>query len=116
MIAAILNAALREGVYKELLGETGAHQLSTAIFISIIFLLTYLIIRSLGLQLNDHQALLIGGFWLTMTICFEFLAGHYVFGNSWDKLFYDYNLLKGRVWSLVLLATFLAPLLTNKIQ
>ncbi len=116
MIAAILNAAAREGVYKSIIGELRAHQLSTIIFISIILLLTYLILRTAGIQLTDQQALLIGGVWLIMTICFEFLAGHFIFGNTWEKLFHDYNVLNGRIWSLVLLITFLAPYLTNKIS
>jgi len=116
MIAAILNAAVREGVYKSIIGELRAHQLSTIIFITVILLITYLILKFAGIQLTDQQALLIGGLWLTMTICFEFLAGHFIFGNSWEKLFHDYNILNGRIWSLVLLVSLLAPYLTNKIS
>ncbi len=55
-----------------------------------------------------------GLIWLLLTIFFEFIAGHYIFGNPWDRIVGDYNILKGRIWSLVLLTTFLAPYITNK--
>ncbi|HII01788.1 TPA: hypothetical protein HA351_09125 [Methanosarcinaceae archaeon] len=32
---------------------------------------------------------------------------------GWDRLLADYNILKGRVWILVLLTTFLAPWLVG---
>lgn len=57
-----------------------------------------------------HQALLIGTVWIILTIAFEFLAGQYLFSNSWTRLLADYNLLRGRVWVLVPLATLLGPL------
>ena len=43
------------------------------------------------------------------------LAGHYVFGNSWYKLFADYNILKVRIWSLVLLTILLAPYISKRL-
>jgi len=46
-----------------------------------------------------------------MTVTFEFITGHYVFGNSWESLFKDYRIWKGRLWSLVLLSDLAAPLL-----
>jgi hypothetical protein len=49
-----------------------------------------------------------------MTVAFEFLAGHYVFGSEWTALFADYNLFAGRVWLLVLVTSALAPLLTAR--
>jgi hypothetical protein len=56
-----------------------------------------------------------GTIWVIMTICFEFLAGHYVFGNSWDHLIADYNILKGRIWMFIPITTFVSPYLANKI-
>ena len=115
MILAIINAGLRNGVYKPIVGDLVAHQISTIIFITLILVVTYLILRFSNLNLSDSETLLIGAIWLVSTIAFEFIAGHYVFGNSWDKLFTDYNILKGRIWSLVLIITFFAPYITNKL-
>lgn len=115
MVLAIINAGIRNGVYKPLVGDLTAHQISTIIFIIIILVVTYLIFRFSNLQLSDSEALLIGTTWLILTILFEFIAGHYAFGNSWEKLFADYNILKGRIWSFVLVTTFSAPYITNKL-
>jgi hypothetical protein len=51
---------------------------------------------------SSSQAWTIGVIWLILTIGFEFGFGHYVAGNSWEKLLADYNILNGRVWSLFL--------------
>jgi len=113
MILAIINAGIRNGVYKPIVGDLTAHQISTLIFVIVIFVVTYLILRFSDLNLSDSQALFMGIIWVILTIGFEFIAGHYVFGNSWEKLLADYNILNGRVWSLVLLTVFIAPLLSS---
>jgi len=116
VVIAIINAAVRNKVYKPVVGDLAAHQISTVIFVSLIFVVTYLILRVSGLQLTDLSALVMGSIWLVSTILFEFAAGHYAFKNSWEKLLADYNIFKGRIWSLVLLATFLAPYITNQLR
>jgi hypothetical protein len=115
MIFAIINAVVRNGFYKPIIGDLRAHQLSTIIFIAIIIIVTYLIFRFSKIELTTQQTFIIGTIWLLATIFFEFLAGHYAFGNSWDKLLADYNILKGRIWSLVLIAIFLSPYLSSKL-
>lgn len=62
---------------------------------------------------GNGDALRIGALWVAMTVAFEFLAGHYLFGNTWDRLLADYNVLQGRIWALVLITTFLAPRLAR---
>jgi hypothetical protein len=114
MVLAIINAGIRNGVYKPIIGDLRAHQLSTIIFIAIILIVTYLVLGFSHLKLTTQETFIIGTVWLLLTICFEFLAGHYVFGNSWDKLIADYNILKGKIWSLVLVTLFFSPYLTNK--
>jgi hypothetical protein len=42
-------------------------------------------------------------------VAFELPAGHYAFGHSWPRLLADYNVLRGRLWILALLATLVAP-------
>ena len=114
MILAIINAGVRNGLYKPIVGDLAAHQISTVIFVILIIIVTYIIFRFSNIELNDSDALLIGAIWLISTIAFEFIAGHFLFGNTWEKLFADYNLLNGRIWSLVLITTFLAPYAVNK--
>jgi hypothetical protein len=85
-----------------------AHQLSTAVAILLFGLYTWGISARWPLN-NSGQALAVGGMWLAMTTAFEFGFGRYVAGHSWEKLLSDYNLLRGRVWSLLLVAIFFLP-------
>jgi hypothetical protein len=83
--------------------------------VAIILIITYLVFRFSKLRLTTQETFIIGTIWLILTICFEFLAGHYAFGNSWEKLIADYNILKGRIWSMVLITIFFSPYVTNKL-
>ncbi len=116
MVLAIINAGIRNGVYKPVVGDLAAHQISSIVFMAVILVVTYVILRFSKLELGDSEALFMGTIWLSLTIVFEFVAGHYVFGNPWEKLLADYNLLEGRIWSLVLLTIFLAPYIINKLR
>lgn len=115
MVLAIINAIVREGIFSSFLNELRAHQLSTLTLMTIFFIVTYLVLRFSNIHLSSEQAFIMGVIWLILTICFEFLAGHYAFGNSWDKLIADYNILKGRIWILIPLTTLLSPVFANKI-
>ena len=53
--------------------------------------------------------------WPALTILFEFGFGHYVEHKPWDTLLADYNILKGRIWGLVLISEFAAPLLVGSL-
>jgi hypothetical protein len=111
-VVAILNAIMREKFYKGTLGELAAHQISTITLIILIGIYTWLV--SLGWKLESAgQAFIVGGIWLVLTIAFEFGFGRLVMKHPWECLFHDYNILKGRIWVLVLTWTFLAPLAVN---
>ncbi|MDY6965083.1 MAG: hypothetical protein SVM80_03825 [Halobacteriota archaeon] len=115
VIAAILNGGFRESFIAPKVGEYAGHVLSTIIFICVILVGTYLFIGNLKIEYTNTDLLLIGTFWLILTILFEFVFGHYIMSHSWERLFADYNILRGRVWSLVLLTTFIAPWLIGQI-
>ena len=111
-LVAILNAVIREKIYRNTLGELMAHQLSTVTLIILIGIYTYLI--SIGWKLEStKQSLIVGGIWLVLTISFEFGFGHLAMKHPWERLFQDYNIFKGRTWILVPICTMLAPLMIN---
>jgi hypothetical protein len=116
MVVAIVNAGIRNQIFKPNFGELSAHQISSVTFIIAIITITYFALRVSQISLTTPQSIYVGLAWLTLTILFEFVAGHYVFGNPWQDLFMDYNLLKGRVWSLVLLVILISPYLSSKLQ
>ena len=109
----IFNGILRELTYKKFVGDLPAHQISTAtgiIFFGIIF---YFIFKKWKIESLKH-AILLGIIWLSLTILFEFGFGHFIMGNSWEKLLYDYNLAEGRVWGLFLIWVLVAPVIFYK--
>ncbi|TEB12022.1 hypothetical protein [Pelotomaculum propionicicum] len=108
VIIAILNGGVREKWYRPHMGELTAHQLSTLTGI-MLFGVYIWILTGIWIIGSAGQAFAIGGVWVVLTIVFEFIFGHYVMKHSWDDLLYNYNLLKGRLWVLVLVWTLLAP-------
>ena len=59
--------------------------------------MTYFFVDAMKLSATLLDLFLIGLFWVTITVVFEFGFGHYVVKHSWEHLIADYNLLKGRV-------------------
>lgn len=102
------NGVLRQTTYGKVMDELSAHQVST--FTGIIFfgLFVWFIFPWLGIE-SSAAAWRTGFVWLGLTVAFEFLFGHYVIGHPWERLFMDYNILKGRLWILVLIWITVAP-------
>jgi hypothetical protein len=113
-VLAILNGLLRNATYARALGEYAGHVLSSLIFVAVVFAVTYAFLRLARVDYGLGDLLGVGAMWLVMTVAFEFLFGHYVAGHPWSRLLADYNILKGRAWALVLLAVFLAPVITGR--
>ena len=82
---AILNAGLREKIYKKFLNELYSHQLSSLVFIIVIFTLTFFFLKFIPFSYSLTDTFIIGIIWLVLTILFEFIAGHYIFKNPWGK-------------------------------
>ena len=112
-ILTVINGVIRNRFYEPVIGEYAAHVISTVIAICFVVVGTYLFIRFIGIEYSNAELLLIGVFWLILTVLFEFIFGHYVVGNSWERLLADYNILEGRVWSLFLLTALVSPLLIS---
>lgn len=112
---AILNGILRENFLIPSLGETIAQPLSGIILSILIFVLTYLFFPIFG-NLKSHIYVTIGIQWISMTLAFEFLFGHYVLGKTWLEILEVFNLFTGNLFTLALLVTLFAPLLVSEIK
>jgi hypothetical protein len=114
VLIGIANGAIRQFGYGRFLGELLAHQISSVT--GIILFAFYVWILSLRWPMqSSYQAAAVGLIWLELTVAFEFLFGHYVAKHSWSRLLRDYNILRGRLWSLVLIAITIAPYVVYRI-
>ncbi len=112
---AIANGSARQLGYEKYFGELAAHQVSCFTGIILFFVYSFFLSFLWPLE-NSRQARIVGIIWLTLTIAFEFAFGHYVAHHPWSRLVHDYNLVAGRLWSLVLLSLAFMPYLVYRIR
>jgi hypothetical protein len=115
LLLAIANGALRESVISPRTGPQLGHVLSTLLLCFLILVVAWFAIPWIAPGTRS-RALAIGGWWLILTLAFEFLAGHYLFGDPWEKLLADYNVARGRIWLFVPIVTLFAPLLAQGLR
>lgn len=115
LVVAVMNGALREAVLTPVFGAPGAHVLSTLLLSALVLLLAAASIGWIGPR-NDAEAFRVGALWTGLVLAFEFLAGHFLFGRSWEYLLGDYNVSAGRIWVLVPIVTLVAPLVAERLR
>ena len=107
LLIAVINGTARDLWYKKYFGELTGHQISTISLIILFGFYIWFVINKFSPD-SGIQALYIGLLWLMLTLLFEFGFGR-IRGNSWSKLLEDYNIMKGRIWILILIWTTIAP-------
>jgi hypothetical protein len=110
VVVAVLNGVIREKLLAPRIGACRALPLSGVLLSVVIFLITLILIPIFQPSLPWHYWL-VGGTWVSMTVAFEYLFGHYVMEHSWRELTETYNVRTGNLWSLVLLTTAISPYL-----
>jgi hypothetical protein len=115
LVLASLNGAARGAWIIPRLGDTMGRAVSTVVLCGLVFFVTWLTIGWIR-PATSGEALKVGLVWLLLTLAFEFLAGHYLFGNTWSALLTDYDLSRGRIWIAVLVVTLLSPLWTARLR
>lgn len=108
LVIASINGFAREAVLIPLIGDVGGRAVSTLALSVLIIILTWVSIGWIEPR-SAHRAWAVGVIWVALTLAFEFLAGHYLFHNPWRRLLEDYDVLRGRIWILVLITTLVAP-------
>jgi hypothetical protein len=102
------NGAIRVLVLQPPLGEDRARQLASLSGLALVLIVSWLFVR-FSPGASSAQLWRVGVAWLVATVAFEFLFGHFVSGQSWHVLFADYDILRGRLWSLILIGVCLGP-------
>jgi hypothetical protein len=115
LVVAILNGGFREAVLVPRVGLGLGRALSTVLLSLLILGIGWLATPWIG-PVTIQDAWTIGILWVGMTLAFEFLGGHFVFGKPWQELFADYNLLAGRIWVMVLIVTLMTPIVAFTVR
>jgi len=110
LIIAILNGGFREGALVGKMGRGLAQAVSTVMLSVLILALGWISVPWIGPQ-TLQEAWTIGVIWVLLTLAFEFLGGHFLFGMPWQELLADYNLFAGRIWLMVLIVTLMTPVI-----
>ena len=112
---AIANGALRDLVFTPTLGDTLGRAASSLALSLLILGLTLLLVKRLGVDTRAGY-LVVGAFWLVLTLLFEVSFFVLVMGHPMDELLKDFDIFRGRLWLVVLVTTFFAPLLASKMR
>ncbi len=111
---AIGNGTLREFLVTPRWGAAAGHVSSSLLLSLLILGVAWLAIPWIA-PTGARGALGVGLVWLGCTVAFEFGFGRWR-GKSWQVLLADYDLARGRIWLLVLVATVLAPWLAWRMR
>jgi len=115
LVLAILNGTLREKALIPAVGSFGGFIASGAILSGCIFAVALFAAAWYG-QLSSAQWLLVGLFWLLLTLAFEFGFGRLVQHKPWAELLEAYTFKGGNIWPLILVATLISPWLAAKLR
>jgi hypothetical protein len=109
-VIGVANGIVRRALYEDRVGFSAAHYVSTAALLVLLAGYMHLLARRWPLA-TRRTALLIGSAWAAMTVGFEFGLGRLVAGDSWAKLFEQYEFWHGKVWILVPIWIAIGPAL-----
>ena len=110
---AIGNGLFRDAVLVRVSTPAVALPLS-GIVLSLLILLVAFLSMPLVAGRRARVYWCIGLLWVTLTLAFEFLFGHYVAGKSWSDICQGFNVARGNLFLLVLVAAGLAPRLAAR--
>jgi len=107
-VAAAFIGAMGGAYLSERIGSYATHVVDVLLMIAATYGLTYLFVD--GYEIVDVQLLLgIGISWSILAIGLELLVGRAVFGEPWARLGRAYNIKKGQLYSMVILALLISP-------
>ena len=115
VIAAVLNGLLREKVLVPSIGGELALPASGIILSALVFSIAFVFVPFIG-AIEARTYVLVGFWWVVLTLAFEFLFGHFVMGKSWQEIVQVFNIKKGDVFIVVLIVTAVSPWLAARIR
>jgi hypothetical protein len=115
LVCAVINGAFREGFLVPHFGMVIAFVLSGLLLSSCIMLVSIIVVPWFH-RLDGSRLLLLGSFWVSLTLIFEFSFGRLAQHTSWPRLIEAYTFRNGNLWPIVLVVTLFAPWLAARVR
>jgi hypothetical protein len=115
LVCAVFNGALREGFLVPHLGQVAALVVSGLVLSLCIVIVAVIFVPWFG-PLRTKNYVVLGAFWLGLTLAFEFGFGRVIQHKTWRQLLDAYTFQDGNLWPVVLVITGLAPLLAARLR
>ena len=116
LILALINATIRELVYKPILEPhigIWAHQISSLTAIIIFFVAIYFFLKRISDKYSKKDVLAVGTMWFVLTIIFETSLNIWVRKLNVSETLQTYFFWNGETWIFVLISLVLSPLRAN---
>jgi hypothetical protein len=114
MLLETVHGILRELFIAPVIGDLHARQAGVVVGSALVFAVAWLTSKWLDVR-SRRALLLVGGLWVALTLVFELALGRAI-GASWDRIFADYNPLRGGFMMFGLAFMFVAPLLAARLR
>jgi hypothetical protein len=98
-----------------LVGDHAARQIGVVTGSLLIFAITWLAVRWLGL-FGRRELVAAGALWVVLMLAFEIVLGRAVFGFGWDRIAAEFDPSRGGLMLLGLAALWLMPLFTARLR
>lgn len=115
LVLAMANGILREAFLLTYLSVNIAYFVSGCILAIGILLVAYLSVPRYG-DILPSGFWIIGGYWLILTVIFEFALGYFITGATWSEMLDQYRFKDGNIWPLILIVVVISPVLASKIR
>lgn len=115
LVLAFANGALREIVYRDVVGEPWAHHLSVVTGILFVGIAIWYAVTRWNFT-SARQAISIGAIWIVLTEIFEFFLILSNPDNTFDDFLHAHNMTAGEMWPVFVLWIGIAPVLFYKLQ
>ena len=109
LAVAFVNGATRELWLIPRLGTIAGEIVSSVALCVVILVVAWAAAAWMSVP-SAAEALQVGILWLVLTAAFEFGAGHYLFGRSWNVLLEDYRGVGALIRMPMLITTVVAPI------
>jgi hypothetical protein len=115
LVCAVLNGTLREFALLPAFEKPVAFVMSGLLLSLLIIGVSLVLVPRIG-RLSRLQAMIVGVFWLLLTLAFELGFGRLVQHRGWPELLAAYTFKDGNFWPIVLVVTLFSPLIAVRLR